>query len=85
MLRSELRIVDPSVLVLLGSTPAKALIERLFTLKSSLGDWFESQLGVPALATYHPAYLLRLRGDDYEQTRELVVKDLGTAWERAKQ
>ncbi len=80
VLRSELRIVDHSVLVLLGSTPAKALIERLFTLKSGRGDWFESQLSVPALATYHPAYLLRLSGDDYEQTRELVVKDLGTAW-----
>lgn len=84
VLRSEIGLVDPSVLVLLGGTPAKALIERSFTLKSGRGDWFDSELGIPALATYHPAYLLRQRGDDFEQTRELVVKDLGAAWKRVR-
>ncbi|HZY57045.1 MAG TPA: uracil-DNA glycosylase, partial [Rubrobacteraceae bacterium] len=84
VLRSELEIVDPAVLVLLGSVPAKALIERSFTLSSGRGSWFDSQLGIPALATYHPAYLLRLRGADFERTRELVVEDLRKAWEQAR-
>jgi uracil-DNA glycosylase family 4 len=85
VLGSELRLVKPSALVLLGSTSAKALIKKSFTLKSERGDWFDSEIDIPALATYHPAYLLRLRGDDYQQTRELVVKDLRMAWERARE
>jgi uracil-DNA glycosylase len=83
VLRSELGLVEPKVLVLLGSVPAKALIERSFTLKSNRGSWFDSQLGVPPLPTYHPAYLLRLRGNDFKETRRLVVEDLNTAWEGA--
>jgi uracil-DNA glycosylase len=42
---------------------------------------------LPALATYHPAYLLRLRGassEDYERMRAHVVGDLGAAWEHAQ-
>ena len=44
-------------------------------------------LGWPALATYHPAYLLRLRGvgsEDYDRLRSQVVEDLRAAWQRAQ-
>jgi uracil-DNA glycosylase len=42
--------------------------------------------GIPTLATYHPAYLLRLGGvgsEDYDRLRGQVVEDLGAAWQRA--
>ncbi len=87
VLREELGLVKPKVLILLGSTPAKGLIKKSFTLKSERGIPFDSELGLPALATYHPAYLLRLRGADsvdYDQTREGVVEDLSAAWENAQ-
>jgi uracil-DNA glycosylase len=87
VLREELSLVKPKVLILLGSTPAKALIKKSFTLKSERGTRFDSELGLPALATYHPAYLLRLRGadsEDYDQTREGVIEDLSAAWEHAQ-
>jgi uracil-DNA glycosylase family 4 len=87
VLREELDLVKPNALILLGSTPAKALIQKSFTLKSKRGILFDSELGLPALATYHPAYLLRLRGassEDYDQTREGVVEDLSAAWEHAQ-
>lgn len=86
ILREELGFIKPEALVLLGSTPAKALIKKSFTLNSDHGDLFDSELGLPALATYHPAYLLRLRGvgsEDYDRMRSLVVEDLGAAWQRA--
>jgi uracil-DNA glycosylase family 4 len=86
VLREELGLVKPEALVLLGSTPAKALIKKSFTLKSERGITFDSELGLPALATYHPSYLLRLRGaggEDYGEMRNRVTKDLGAAWERA--
>jgi uracil-DNA glycosylase family 4 len=87
VLSEELGLVKPEALVLLGSTPAKALIKKSFTLKSERGNLLDSELGLLALATYHPSYLLRLRGagsEDYERMREQVVEDLGKAWKRAQ-
>jgi uracil-DNA glycosylase len=87
VLREELDLVKPRALILLGSTPAKALIKKSFTLKSERGTPFDSELGLPVFATYHPAYLLRLRGadsEDYDQTREGLIEDLSAAWEHAQ-
>ena len=87
VLREELDLIKPEALVLLGTTPAKALIKKSFTLKSEHGRLLDSGLGLPALATYHPAYLLRLRGvesEDYGRMRSQVLEDLGTAWQRAR-
>ena len=84
ILREELDLVGPGVLVLLGNTPAKALIDKSFTMKAGRGNLSDSQLAVPALATYHPAYLLRLKGfGDYERTRSQEVEDLRAAWRHA--
>jgi uracil-DNA glycosylase family 4 len=85
VLREELGFIRPRALVLLGSTPARALIKKSFTLKSEHGNLFDSELGLPALATYHPAYLLRLRGvdsEDHDEIKNQVVEDLSAAWKR---
>jgi uracil-DNA glycosylase family 4 len=66
VLREELGLVKPHALILLGSTSAKALIKKSFTLEFEHGTPFDSELGLPALATYHPAYQLRLRGASSE-------------------
>jgi len=87
LLREELALVKPRALALLGGTPAKAIIKKSFTLKSEHGTPFDTEFGMPALATYHPAYLLRLRGvgsEDYDRMRQQVVDDLGAAWEHAQ-
>lgn len=84
VLEEELGLVEPVALLLLGSTPAKALIHKSFTLGTGRGEPRESRLGIPAVATYHPAYLLRLRGTgDYDRMRDLVLRDMAAAWERA--
>ena len=62
VLKEELDPVKPRALALLGSTPAKTMIGKSFTLKSEHGTLFDTEFWMPALATYHPAYLLRLRG-----------------------
>ena len=62
VLKEELDPVKPRALALLGSTPAKTMMRKLFTLRSEHGTLFDIEFGMPALATYHPAYLLRLRG-----------------------
>ena len=79
VLLPELRLVDATVLVLLGNVPAKALVDRSFAMKTDRGVLRESILGVPAVGTYHPAYLLRLRGPDLDRARETAVEDLASA------
>ena len=59
-LRKQLEIVNPDVIVALGSTAAKGLLghDSFTTLGSIRGKWktFEEK---PLMVTYHPSYILR--------------------------
>jgi DNA polymerase len=57
-------LVDPAVLVFLGSAPAAALLARPEAISRLRGRWMSyspsgSARPIPAMPTYHPAYLLR--------------------------
>ena len=81
----ELRAIGPAVLVLLGNTPSKALIDKSFAMKKDRGVLRESILDLPAIASYHPAYLLRLQGTpSYDDAREEAIGDLKGARDAAK-
>ena len=54
VLREYLDLVKPNALILLGSTPAKALIKKSFTLKTERGILFDSELGLPARCNLSP-------------------------------
>lgn len=79
ILLPELELLAPAALILFGNVPAKALVGKAFAMGANRGVWFASAPGIPALATYHPAYILRLEGADFDRTRELVVRDLQAA------
>lgn len=79
ILLPELALIKPDALILFGNVPAKALIGKTFAMGANRGTWFTTVADIPALATYHPAYILRLEGDDQARTRETVVNDLVTA------
>lgn len=79
ILRPELDLIAPAALILFGNVPAKALIGRTFAMGANRGAWFETIAGIPALATYHPAYILRLEGPDFDRVRDTVVADLVAA------
>ncbi|MGN6565870.1 MAG: uracil-DNA glycosylase [Thermomicrobiales bacterium] len=81
ILLPELTLVSPAALILFGNVPAKALIGKNFAMGANRGTWFTTTAGIPALATYHPAYILRLEGPPYDETRAQVVADLITARE----
>lgn len=76
ILLPELTLLAPRLLLLFGNVPAKALIDKQFTMRAGRGRWWRTSLGIPALPSYHPAYLLRLEGDDYTHARDLVLADL---------
>lgn len=58
-LRAQIRIIKPEVIVTLGRVPLAALLQqRLPGITKLRGQWFHYE-GIPLLATFHPAYLLR--------------------------
>ncbi|HEX5415992.1 MAG TPA: uracil-DNA glycosylase [Chloroflexota bacterium] len=85
ILDREIAIVRPRVIVCLGAVAANALIHPKFALKQDRGRWFEGPEGARILATYHPSYLLRLRGPDYEVARDATAADLAKAWAAAQE
>ena len=57
-LRMQTWLVRPKVIVLLGSTAAKNLLDPEFRITRERGKWIERK-GVWILPTYHPSALLR--------------------------
>src|SRR3954451_18830291 len=62
-LDSELEVVRPEALVLLGATAGKALLGNSFKLRESRGRPLESELAPLVSATAHPSSILRQRDD----------------------
>lgn len=60
--RAHIRLVRPRALLLLGGTPAQALLGERTPIGRLRGSWLELDIGgapVAALPTFNPAYLLR--------------------------
>jgi uracil-DNA glycosylase len=57
-LRAQIEIIKPTVLVALGSVAMEGLLGAVEPMSRLRGRWHEFQ-GIPLMATYHPAYLLR--------------------------
>lgn len=57
-LERRLEILDPAVVVLLGSTPLRAFVDMRARITQERGRWYRIG-GRWVLPTYHPAFLLR--------------------------
>ena len=59
-LEKELEILQPKVIVALGSVALHYLGSPDMRITRDRGKWFKTRQGYDCIATYHPAYLLRL-------------------------
>jgi len=76
-LDSEIAVVRPEVLVLLGATAGKALLGTKFKLGESRGRPLESDLAPLVSATAHPSSILRQRTDaERHAERRAFTEDL---------
>jgi DNA polymerase len=76
-LDSEIQVVRPEALVLLGATAGKALLGTKFKLGESRGRPLESDLAPLVSATAHPSSILRQRTDaDRHAERRAFTEDL---------
>ena len=57
-LESQIKLVNPEIIVLLGSVALKNVLGEEYGITSSRGKWFEKD-GIKYIPTFHPAALLR--------------------------
>lgn len=84
-LDDEIRLVQPQVIVALGSVALKYLYNENGRITKDRGRWFQTAYGIPAIATYHPAYLLRLTGQELVKAKWEVYYDLKAAVEKCQE
>jgi uracil-DNA glycosylase len=77
----ELKLIAPKLIICLGNLAANALIHRNFRMTREHGQWFNGAAGKRLMATYHPAYILRLEGSDYDEVLRETTEDLASAAE----
>src|SRR5262249_11089790 len=81
--RQELEAIHPKVILVLGATAAAAIIRKGFKLSQERGQWFAGPAGAQGMATYHPAYVLRLEGEAQHTIHLVVQHDLREAARQA--
>jgi DNA polymerase len=83
-LEPQMRILAPKVILCIGAPSAKALIKRDFKITQERGKYFECRYAKVALATLHPAYILRQSSATNDGGYSLLVSDIGRAWAAAQ-
>ena len=74
-LQGQMEAVRPEIILCLGSPAAKTLIDKDFRITKDRGKWYDLD-GIKAMATFHPAYVLRQRGEDLDRAKRAVWKDI---------
>ncbi len=75
-LKQQIALLKPRVLVALGATAVKGLLETETGISKLRGKWMEYE-GIPLMPTYHPAYLLRNpagKKDVWEDMKVVLTK-----------
>jgi len=61
-LRSHIEIINPKILILLGSTALNTIIGNEEVISRARGKWFQKKIGAVKpwiIASFHPAFLMR--------------------------
>lgn len=76
-LERHITLIAPQILLLLGGIAASAVLARPEGIMKLRGQWLEYSAGlsrpIPAIATFHPAYLLRAPAQKRFTWRDLLV------------
>ncbi len=82
-IKKHIEIINPKILVLLGSTAMNALIGNEVVISKMRGKWIEKQFGncsTSVIITFHPAFLMRQPGQkkmawvDLKMIRDKKIK-----------
>lgn len=80
----QLEAIAPKVILCVGSPSAKNLIKKDFRITVERGKYFPCSYARTAIATLHPAYILRQQSATNDGGYSLLVADVGRAWATAR-
>ncbi|MGB9840427.1 uracil-DNA glycosylase [Thermovenabulum sp.] len=83
ILNLELEFISPRVIITLGSTPLKFFRPEQSITKMR-GIWIKEK-NYWIMPTYHPAYILRQRGERLETTKKEIYSDFKNAFLKLKE
>ena len=83
-LDGERRIVEPPLLLALGSSAARGLLGKAVSIGKVRGRPHQLEEGGELWITIHPSYLLRLRDEMKDEQERLFAADLKIVAERMK-
>ncbi|MGI8589029.1 MAG: uracil-DNA glycosylase [Chloroflexia bacterium] len=72
----EMDLLRPRLICCLGATAAGTILGRAVKMTKERGIWFDGPDGARVLITYHPSYVMRQVGEDYERIRDETLADL---------
>ncbi|MEW6663141.1 MAG: uracil-DNA glycosylase [Bacillota bacterium] len=81
-LEAQIAIIQPKIILCLGSVAAQTVIEPSFSVTRDRGKWF-NRYGIKIMATYHPSALLRDPAkkkpawEDFQRIRDAFYQILG--------
>jgi DNA polymerase len=74
-LRSQIALINPSVIVCLGATPTKWILKTNESISRIRGKWFDWK-GIKVMPMFHPSFLLRNQSKKKGSPRELTWIDI---------
>jgi DNA polymerase len=81
----QLRVIRPEIILCIGAPSARNLIKKDFKITAERGKYFPCKYARAAIATLHPAYILRNRFGGSDGGYSLLVADIAKAWAAAKE
>jgi uracil-DNA glycosylase len=78
-LREEVKLVQPKLVVALGSTAAQALLGNTFKVTRHRGEVVSSDWAGPVLATVHPSSILRAPAEYRAEAKREFFEDVAKA------
>jgi uracil-DNA glycosylase family 4 len=84
-LDEEIHLIKPQVIVALGGVALHYLGGPDKKITKERGKWFQNATGIWTIATFHPAYLLRLTGKALIQAKWNVYYDLQAALAKCRE
>lgn len=79
----QLASIGPKVVLCIGSPSAKTIIKKDFKITAERGKYFPCEFAKAAIATLHPAYILRNQSTTNDGGYGHLVADIAKAWSAA--
>ncbi len=79
-------LIDPLLIVLLGNTPMRWILQTNEGITKLRGRWFEWR-GVAVMPMFHPSYLLRNQSREKGSPKSLTwidIQEVKRRWEEVK-